>query len=166
MKTTSRIDSQARADAIEAFIRTTKSLSSGGLSQQAFVQGGNGFGNQGLIGTTDGSGLVIEASGGPTSAITPAPPGGGSVIAMGANISLSAQANSQFVTSAGNLTIAGPTVILGSGSATAALTINGTAALSAATATGGGGQAVPGTVAEYLVITFRGNARKIPLFAT
>lgn len=36
----------------------------------------------------------------------------------------------------------------------------------AATASAGGGQAVPGTVADYMTIFFNGNSRKIPLFST
>jgi hypothetical protein len=35
----------------------------------------------------------------------------------------------------------------------------------AATATAGGGAAVPATVSEFMTITYKGNTRKIPLFA-
>lgn len=92
-------------------------------------------------------------------------------------VTMSGGGASSFSTSAGALTLDATTAMnlgtvtatsvnLGNVANTALLTINGTAAIVAATASVGGGQAVPGTVAGYLVVTINGTSRKIPFFAT
>jgi len=146
-----------------------------------FQQGGNAFGATAVLGTTDANALQVitnNTTRGSVSnagvwtingtAVTIAPVGGA--------ITLTAAAASTWSTSAGALTIdsaaalqlgttAATSVVVGNATNTAAYTFAGTAAVTAATATAGGGQAVQATVSEYMVITFRGATRKIPLFA-
>lgn len=176
-------DIEAWLQRVQASVNIALARTSNGAGSMFFANGGNAFGSGAVLANTTDS-LDIEAAGG--AHLAPVPPAGGSVIAMGSNITLAATSNSSFGVTGGNLSLTTTTsgnvtidpvgtlnlgttnaaaIVLGNTANTAAITINGTAATHQTTVGAAGGASnTPAAPALYVLVTFNGTQYAVPFY--